>query len=130
MKKNNLILAHEWFAHADEDILSCEAIIKEGGGPSTVCFLSHLIAEKYLKGLLVASEKDLVKIHDLAKLANLLNKDFPAIDELTDGLLILNKYCIDARYPGASEGFSWKEAKEAFEIAKEVRNFVLKSIGL
>lgn len=130
MKKNNLIVAREWFAHADEDILSCEAIIKEGGGPSTLCFLSHLIAEKYFKGLLISSGKDLVKIHDLVKLVNLLKKDFPAICELMDELALLNKYCIDARYPGASEGFSWKEAKNAFEIAKKVKKIVMNAIRL
>jgi HEPN domain-containing protein len=130
MTRNNSILAREWFAHADEDMLSCEAIIKEGGGSSTLCFLSHLIAEKYLKGLLIASGNDLVKIHDLAKLANLLKKDFPAVYEFIDELLLLNKYCVDARYPGGSEGFGWEEAKNAFEIAQKVKNFVLTSIEL
>ena len=39
-----------WFSKADEDELSVRAVLKEGA-PSTACFLSQQIAEKYLKGV-------------------------------------------------------------------------------
>ncbi len=61
----------EWFAKADDDEKSIRAILKEGGAPSTACFLSQQIAEKYLKGLLVFLGKSFPKIHDLLGLETL-----------------------------------------------------------
>lgn len=41
-QKNNLILAKEWFEKADDDELSCQDILKEGGASSTLCFLYYI----------------------------------------------------------------------------------------
>lgn len=57
-----------WFGKADEDEISAQAVLKNGS-PSTACFLSQQIAEKYLKALLVFSNKPFPKIHDLTVLA-------------------------------------------------------------
>ncbi len=47
MKHDELYL--EWFRKADDDELSLTVILREGGAPSTACFLAQQVAEKYLK---------------------------------------------------------------------------------
>jgi HEPN domain-containing protein len=94
-------------------------------------FLSQQIAEKYLKGLLLFDGNELVKTHDLVELMNLLKKSFPKVEKFAKDLLVLTNLYFESRYPGGfTEQFNWDDAHEAFEIAKNVKNFALKSIGL
>lgn len=120
--------ADEWFRKAEDDILSVRAILKEGA-PSTACFLSQQIAEKLLKGLLVYHGRSFRKVHDLIELETLLlpvQKDIPAIH---GDLVLLNRYYIETRYPGAYPEFTMDEAREAFDSALRVRDFVRSKTG-
>lgn len=129
-QKNNLILANEWFRKADDDELSCEAMMQEKGAPSTLCFLSQQIVEKYLKGLLVFSGKEIGKVHDLIKLANSVKTFFPKIKDFQKEISLLNRYYIETRYPGDwPEGFSWEEGKIAFNSAKKIKKHILEYIS-
>ena len=111
-KENNY---WEWFEKAKEDELSAKVILKERGAPSTVCFLSQQMAEKYLKGLIVFHQRSFPKIHDLLELETLLLKIFPGIREIHEDLKFLNRYYIETRYPGDYPEFSWQEAKKPFK---------------
>ena len=131
MSQNNKkkILAQDWFNKAGEDELSSEVLLKEGGAPSTLCFLSQQMAEKYLKGLLIFYNQEVEKIHDIVKLANLLKDRAPDIADYQDELTLLSRYYVETRYPGDwPEGFSVVECKQAFEAAKRIKEFVLKKI--
>ncbi|HNR80950.1 MAG TPA: HEPN domain-containing protein [Candidatus Pacearchaeota archaeon] len=129
MPKNNFILAQEWFCLADNDELAAETLLKEGVAPSTVCFLSQQCAEKYLKGLLAFLNMDVVKVHDLSQLVNLIKKSVPEIVNFTDEFVLLNKYYIQTRYlSDVAEGFDCQEAKAALSAAKNVKKFVLDQI--
>ncbi len=121
-------LAEEWFRKAEEDLLSVRAILKEGA-PSTACFLSQQIAEKYLKGLLVLLNKPFPKVHDLLVLETLLQAAFPDIRSVHSDLLLLNRYYIETRYPGDFPAFSREEAKAAFDAALRIKEFVLMQAG-
>lgn len=63
----------EWFEKAADDELSIRAILREGA-PSTACFLSQQMAEKYLKGMLVFHGRFSPKVHDLLILNHFLRK--------------------------------------------------------
>ena len=129
MKKNNLAYAKEWFHRADEDELSCAALLKDKISPGNVCFLAEQCAEKYLKGLIISTNKEFEKIHDLNKLANLLKGDFPKIAVIMDDLYFLNKCYISSRYPGGfTEIAEWPQAEQAVEVAKKVKKFVLDQV--
>lgn len=118
-----------WLRKANEDGLSAEAILKDkDGAPSTVCFLSQQMAEKYLKGLLVFYEKEFSKIHDLIKLEELLLDIEPDIEKLDRELDLLNRYYIETRYPGDYPEFTWEDAEEAYKSAKKIKKFVLENI--
>ena len=118
----------KWFIKAGEDQLSIRAILKEGS-PSTGCFLSQQMAEKYLKGMLVFYEIEFLKVHDLLDLETLLLNRQPEIGEIHSDLQTLNRYYIETRYPGDVPEFTMDECKSAFDAALRVKEFVLKKVS-
>lgn len=118
----------EWINKADEDELSAGVIIKEGGAPSTACFLSQQMTEKYLKGLLVSYNKEFQKVHDLLQLETLILEIIPEIQTLHKELELLNRYYIETRYPGDYSQFSLDECRKAYTAAKKVKAFVLNNL--
>lgn len=131
MSPNNKkkILAQDWFNKAEDDELSGNVLLKEGGAPSTLCFLSQQMAEKYLKGLLTFYDQEVEKTHDIVKLANLLKDRAPDIADYQDELTLLSRYYVETRYPGDwPEGFGIGECKQALEAAKRIKEFVLEKI--
>jgi HEPN domain-containing protein len=78
--------AREWFQKAEDDVMSVRAILKEGGAPSTACFLAQQIVEKYLKGMLVNQGKSFPKVHDLLELETLIFDEAPDMKMLHDDL--------------------------------------------
>ncbi len=119
----------EWFEKAEEDEISIKAILKEMGSPSTVCFLSQQMAEKYLKGLLVFHNKSFPKVHDLLELETRLLQFEPEINEIHENIKTLNRYYIETRYPGDYPEFDWEESKEAYQAAAQIKQFVLRKIS-
>lgn len=128
--QNNQEVHKEWFKKAEEDELSIKAIIKEGGSPSTACFLSQQMAEKYLKGLLVFYQKDILKVHDLLELETLLLDHAKDIAQLHPNLVSLNRYYIETRYPGDYPELTRKDADMAYEDAAKVKEFAVAHVSL
>jgi HEPN domain-containing protein len=118
----------EWFQKAEEDEKSTRAIFKGGGAPSTACFLSHQVAEKCLKALLVFHKKPFPKIHDLLQLETLLLKMRPDIKKCHADLRVLNRYYIETRYPGDFPEFTEAECKNAFKAAKRIKKYARSKI--
>ena len=115
-----------WLHKAEEDELSLNAILKdEAGSPSTACFLSQQMAEKLLKGLLVFHNKDFPKVHDLLELETLLLDVEPDITKLHEDPMSLNRYYVEARYPGEYPEFNFIECGEAREAAGRIKEFAL-----
>ncbi|MCK5465962.1 HEPN domain-containing protein [Candidatus Parcubacteria bacterium] len=123
-------LVKEWLSRATDDELSIEAILKEEGAPSTACFLSQQLAEKYFKAFLVFHNKPFPKIHHLDVLLELcidIDKNFKELKEET---ILLSDYYIETRYPGGfTEEWSWQEAKTAFSTAIDIKEFVSNKIS-
>ena len=114
-----------WIKKGDEDLNSLEALLKRReGSPSTGCFLAQQSIEKFLKALHVFIGLEPEKTHDLAKLADLLIKSYPEIKSFYEKLTIFNRYYIESRYPGDYPELTWADARKAFEIAGEIREFV------
>jgi len=127
--KNNRKLAAEWFEKGDDDEKSIGAILKENGAPSTACFLSQQMAEKYLKGYLVYQNKEVPKTHDLVMLFNLVKKIDLTFIKFQESVEILNRYYIITRYPADfPQGFSRDVAKEAFEITQAIKGFIFNKV--
>jgi len=119
----------EWIRRANDDELSLEAILKEGGAPNTACFLSQQMGEKYLKAFLVHKKKWYPKVHALDALWELCNKIDSSFKVLKNDAVFLNDFYVTTRYPGDYPSFSMKDGREAYEAALRVKDFVLDKIG-
>lgn len=128
-EENKKIIINRWIKKAEEDELNVQSILKHRDGtPSVVCFLSQQIAEKYLKALLIFSDLELVKVHDLIKLNSFFKSDESQIKEIENETVLLNRYYIETRYVGDYPEFSWQEAEDAYAAAKKIKEFVLEKI--
>lgn len=131
MKDNEKILAHRWFDRAKDDELSSRDILKNRqGAPSTVCFLSQQLAEKYLKGFLVFNRKKFPKIHQLDRLLKLCEEIESKFVNLREEAGFLSGFYVTTRYPAHyPEGFNWDDAEKAMESALKIKEFVLSKLG-
>lgn len=118
----------EWFKRADDDELSAKVIISEGGAPSTACFLSQQMGEKYLKAFLIAKKQRFPKIHPLDKLLELCIEIDNSFTGLKDDAIYLTAFYVPTRYPGDYPEFTLEQAEEALEAAKRIKDFVLSKI--
>ena len=83
------------------------------------------MAEKYLKAFLVFSKKKFPKIHHLEKLLGMCKAIDGEFKELDNEAVLLSEYYIETRYPGDyPEGFSWDNAKQAYDAAIRIKVFV------
>ena len=94
------------------------------GAPSTACFLSQQLAEKYLKGLLVSNGTEFPKTHDLLALLSLVPPGVAGAGLLKADLQLLNRYAIELRYPTDIPEVTQRDAEEAAMAARRVRDFV------
>jgi len=119
----------EWIRKAQDDELSIKAILKEKGAPSTVCFLSQQMAEKFLKAYLINKQREFPKIHHLERLLGLCKEIDRSFKVLNNEAVLLSEYYIETRYPGDyPEGLSWREAEEAYAAALKITDFVMDKI--
>jgi len=119
----------DWFEKGNEDELGVLSILRHRDAvPSTACFLSQQVAEKYLKAFLVFQKVSFRKTHDLLELETLilpLEKDIKDCEKEMD---ILTTYYFETRYPGDYPEFSWQDAEQAYDAAKKIKKFVLEKI--
>jgi HEPN domain-containing protein len=114
-----------WFEKAQNDLRNAEhtLTLEEGCPVDTVCFHAQQCAEKCLKALLLSSGVDFPKTHDLRALMQLLPPG-TAVGVEIEELLSLNRYSVEARYPGDWEPITREQAEEAVGIARRLREAV------
>lgn len=122
-------LVKEWIHKAENDLLDAENNLRCPQIPTdTVCFHCQQVAEKYLKAYLISQDKSFPKIHNLLRLMELCREIDQDFSKLKNNLIILNDYAVEIRYPDDWFEPTVDDAKEAFELAKEVKEFVLLKI--
>jgi len=118
-----------WFMRADEDLALIEVLLKEESFfPNPICFHAEQAAEKYLKGFLAHHEMHVRKVHDLEILVEDCKKVDQSFEEVLDDARFLNQFYIESRYPDDYTEFSSEDAKEAYVVAKKIKEFVLGKI--
>lgn len=88
-----------------------------------MCFHCQQCAEKYLKALLICREMYFQKTHDLVVLFNLLGGE-SGLGLRIENVQPLNRYSVEARYPGDWNPIGMAEASEAVRMARGVRDAV------
>lgn len=124
MNKRLEIIAEirRWIEKAENDFRNAEYVLtmQENCPFDTVCYHCQQCAEKYLKAFLIYQNVDFPKTHDLVLLFNLLPKNEPLNLHIQD-VQPLNRYSVEARYPGEWEPIDEFEARDALEMARVVR---------
>ncbi len=95
----------------------------ETGPASTVCFRAQQCVEKYLKALLTYLGISFPKTHDLVLLYNRLGGE-PRLNVRVEDLQPLNRYAVEARYPGDWEPIGYPAAQEAVAVARRIREVI------
>ena len=91
-------------------------------------FHAQQCAEKCAKALFTLRQIAFPRTHDLAALYALCQQNGIILPVSEDNLEKLSAFGVEVRYPGMRPTFD--EAKEALQIAKSVRRFARKFLGL
>ena len=114
---------------AEEDfILARTAVRRKQPLTYGACFHAQQCAEKYMKALLISKGADFPKTHDLLMLNGLCSSNGIFLEIDSKHLNTLTDYAVRTRYPG--EAPTVDDAKEAVELAKLIRNFARKFLGM
>lgn len=129
-KEKALKRFEEWERFALEDEETVKLLLKENGPANQICFHVQQIAEKYLKGYLSFHKNIPLKVHQLNTLVIECKKYDDSFNEIDSDAQYLSEFYIEARYPGDIRELSMQDAKEGYEVAKRVKDFVLSKIKL
>ena len=123
-------LGKEWVRKAEHDLGMAElALENKPDYTDSICFHCQQTVEKYLKAYLVFLDVRFEKKHSLSYLLDLINEKEEVSDEFYEMVEKLEGYAIETRYPDDWFEPTLEEAKEAHEIAKKVKEFVLNKIN-
>jgi HEPN domain-containing protein len=124
-RPETLRLVRQWVEKAEEDLTNARhtLTLTLGCPLGTVCFHAQQCAEKYLKALLTLHSVAFPKTHDLPNLLNMvpasvgLNMDASQVSPI-------NRYSVEARYPGEWDPVTRADAEEAVAIAHKIRDAI------
>lgn len=127
---NRTELIKEWVRKAEQDFGMAElALENKPEYTDSICFHCQQTVEKYLKAYLVFLDIRFEKKHDLGYLLDLINEKEKVSDEFYEMLEKLEDYAVEIRYPDDWFEPTLDEAKEVYEVAKQVKEFVLNKIN-
>ncbi|AMM40014.1 DNA-binding protein [Candidatus Desulfofervidus auxilii] len=127
MKEN----VKKWFIKAMEDLKVVEhemVLLKNEIATSAVCFHCQQFVEKVLKAYLTIKNVDFGKTHNLEFLLELCRKQDRDFEQIDTGNLTF--YAVDVRYPDEFYIPSFEEARECYEIAKKVKEFIERKLNI
>ena len=117
------MIQNSYLAIAENDLEYLESVVNSGSTfYNQLAVQCQQVAEKYLKGFLdrLATDEDvsdLLRKHNMKKMASKLNEYIPGLNLDTIGLAYLTDFYFDARYPG--DDF-YTVSKEEFEKCMSV----------
>ena len=116
-------LVRLWVEKAENDLRNAAYTLtmEEDCPLDTVCFHAQQCAEKYIKALLTSMRIEFHRTHDLLELVWLLPEEIGLRSEVAS-LSELNRYAVEARYPGDWEPITREDAEAALATAGRVRD--------
>lgn len=115
--------AKNWWLQAKEDFDSAKYNSK-GKKFYLAAFMSQQSVEKALKALLIQKTEDFPKIHDLTKLAKMVDAPVKIVELCAK----INPAYIASRYPDIARKYSKKECSELLKYAKQVLEWTKKNL--
>lgn len=128
MDKKLKELVKLWFMKADHDLMAIENELNSNN-PVTdiICFHAQQASEKYLKAFLIFHQINFPYTHDIGKLINICMEKCPDFLSLKPAIM-LTDYAVEVRYPDDFYIPNLDEAKDAYEVAKKVKTFVIEKL--
>lgn len=121
--------ASAWVRKAEHDLMAVDAITVGDDPPwDIVVFHAQQAAEKFLKALLVSHGRQPPKIHDLTRLLTICLANAPELASFADDFVFLSPLAVLSRYPGGESDSAREDAHRGVEIARRVREVILKRI--
>lgn len=118
-------LIKEWIDKADEDLQFSISIIDDSTFYAQICFHFHQAAEKYLKAVVIASDAEFKRIHDLPVLLKTCLPKQPGLSVLEEDCKLLNRFYVDTRYPVHwPTRYSKEEAIRARNATQKIHDIV------
>ena len=131
MKKKHHKLVNAWFNKAEKDLITVEhEFFFDDPVYETICFHCQQAVEKFLKGYLIYLEIGYQKTHELGELVAVCERKDKGIAHLKEEADKLTDYAVEIRYPDDYYEIHENDAKEAFEIAKEVKAYIFTKVSL
>ena len=123
-------LINSWMGKADKDLLTAQHELSfPDAVTEAICFHCQQAVEKYLKAYLVFLGISFQKTHEIGELITKCEPKDKEISIFKEEADKLTDYAIQIRYPDEWSEPTLTEAKEAFEIANKIKEFILKRIN-
>lgn len=127
--KTKTELINSWMNKANKDLLSAQHELSfPDAVTETVCFHCQQAVEKYLKAYLVSLGISFAKTHEIGELITKCENKDREISVFKEEADKLTDYAIEIRYPDDWYEPTLEEAKEAFGIATEIKEFIQNKI--
>ena len=130
MRKEIIEYTKKWIEKAEKDFLAAETLYREGIYEYSI-YHSQQAVEKYLKAFLTYFNKPFGKTHNIIKLIEMckeIDKDFDKLLNLD--IHFLFPLGLIVRYPEFDIEIKEEDAKEALDIARKVREFILNKLNI
>lgn len=122
-------LINNWLKKAEKDLLTAEHELSfPDAVTESICFHSQQAAEKCLKAYLVFLGISFTKTHEIGELITKCEDKDKEISVFKEEADKLTDYAVDVCYPEEEFAPTLEEAKESFEIAKKIKEFILDRI--
>jgi len=119
----------QWIIKAENDLKTVEhefSLSPEETITDSVCYHAQQAVEKFLKAYLISRNHEFGQTHNLEYLLQLCGKYDKSI--LQYDLGNLSTYAVKIRYPDDFYIPDYEEAKEAYDLAKDIKEKILKKI--
>lgn len=115
----------DWVEKAEQDWIAVGSL-DASVIPTVICFHCQQCAEKYLKALLTLHDRVPPRTHDLGVLLDSALGEEPDLTDVSDELLLLDRYAVAIRYPGpdADEQEAVLAASAAAIVRDRCRNLL------
>lgn len=127
--KSKTELINNWMNKAEKDLLTAKHELSFADVVTeSVCFHCQQAAEKYLKAYLVFLGIPFTKTHEIGELITKCESKDKEISRFKEEADKLTDYAIEIRYPDDWYEPTLNEAKEAFDIATKIKEFIQNKI--
>jgi HEPN domain-containing protein len=127
--KTKTELQNNWIDKAEKDLLTAEhEMTFTDRVAESICFHCQQAVEKFLKAYLIYLNIPFPKTHEIGELITRCETKDNQIKEFKEESDILTDYAVEVRYPDDWYEPTSEETKQAIEIAKRIKEYVIKKI--